>query len=450
MVKYNLGKIPPQAIDVEEAILGALMLDADAVHKVAGIIDTQSFYKEEHRKIFDVIKSLSASDKPIDILTVTKALKDRKELDDVGGPIYVTQLTSHIASAAHIEHHARIIAQCHIQRELIRVGIEITTEAYDEGADIDELLNNLQQKVSFIGDISTVSNSGQTQSNVIDEAILEIEKDYQTIREGKSPGITTGFKRLDEATGGWRNTNFIIIAARPGVGKTSLALHFAKIAARSGKWVNFYGLEMKSSDLMRIMMSGESGINRTSLRDGRLDDRDWESLSRSIIPLNKLPIIWNDFAGITAAQIKSLTVRNRKVGKCDLIIIDYIQLITTSDKKQNREQQISEISWTLKKLGLSENIPVIALAQLNREAEGTKPQLHHMRESGSLEQDTDVVIFPWVEDGKYQLTVAKNRRGKKGTFEIYVNDEMTVFADEKSVNSEVYNPYENDNINNLL
>jgi replicative DNA helicase len=201
------------------------------------------------------------------------------------------------------------------------------------------------------------------------------------------------------------------------------------MAALSGKWVNFYGLEMKSTDLARIQISGQSGINRTSIRDGKLTDLDWSLLNEAIPKLNHLPIIWNDNPGITANHISNITAKNCKIGKCDLIIIDYIQLMTASDKKQNREQQISEISRTLKKLALSENIPIIALSQLNREAEGIKPQINHLRESGSLEQDADVIILPWIEEGKYMLTIGKNRRGRIGSIEIHANEEMTAFYD---------------------
>jgi replicative DNA helicase len=428
MVK-DYGKIPPQATEVEEAVLGSLMLEQDAFLKVSNILGIESFYKEESKKIFSVIKSLYEQNKPVDLITVTSKLRECNSLEEVGGALFITQLTNRVSSVGHIEHHARIIQQKYIQRELIKIGSETTTEAFDDLSDIEDLINNLKHKISVIEDFSISSNAGQSQSTVIDEAITELEKDCIESAKGKQPGITTGLFDLNNATGGWRNTNFIIIASRPGIGKTSLALHFAKVAAKSGKWVNFYGLEMKSSDLMRIILSGQSGVNRTSLRDGKLISKDWDDLNASIPLLEKLPIIWNDYAGTTVNHIKTNTAKNVKNKKCDLVIVDYLQLITPTDKKQNREQQISDISRNLKRLALSENIPVIALAQLNREAESVKPQLNHLRESGSMEQDADIVIFPWVEDGKFQLTIAKNRRGRKGTFEIHANEEMTGFYD---------------------
>ncbi|HEY3389884.1 MAG TPA: DnaB-like helicase N-terminal domain-containing protein, partial [Prolixibacteraceae bacterium] len=275
----NLGKIPPQALDIEEAVLGSLMLDADAIHKVAGIIKADSFYLDSHRKVFEVIKTLSDSNKPIDLLTVTKALHNNNELNKIGGAIFITQLTSRVASAAHLEYHAKIIQQLYIQRELIKIGSETIAEAYDESAEIDDLINSARQKISNLEDSTLGSNTGQSQADVYQDMILEIETDYKEAKQGRQPGITSGLKILNNATGGWRDTNLIIIAARPSVGKTSLALHFAKAAAMSGKFVNFYSLEMKPSDLLRIMVSGESNINRTQLRDGKINDNDWNTLN---------------------------------------------------------------------------------------------------------------------------------------------------------------------------
>ena len=441
-INFAYGKIPPQAIDIEEVVIGSLMLEADAIHKVTGIITGESFYNEEHRKIFEVIKSLADSGKPIDILTVTRSLMEKNILDEIGGPVFVTQLTSRVASAAHLEYHARIIQQLHVQRELIKIGTETVSEAYQDGTDIEDLLTSLKQKISAIEDSTLGTNTGQSHFNVIRETIKEIEKDCVQARAGKQPGITTGLKTLNNATGGWRNTNLVIVAARPGIGKTSLALHFAKMAARSGKWVNFYGLEMKSSDLMRIMLSGESSVNRTRLRDGYIDTKEWNSIHSSLATFENLPVIWNDYAGLTSSQIRSNTIRNRKAGKCDLIIIDYLQLVKPFDKKAIREQQISEISRTLKEIALTENIPVICLSQLNRAAAGEKPQLHHLRESGAIEQDADIVIFPFRNetDNRFYLSIAKNRRGTCGDFEIFANEEMTGFSNHASeFDNEHYN-----------
>lgn len=446
MSMLNLGKIPPQSIEIEEAILGSLMLEQDAISKVNGILNSESFYFESHGIIFTCIIKLSQNNRPIDLLSVTKELRDIGKLDEIGGPIYLTQLTSRVASAAHIEYHSRIIQQLYMQRELIKIGNETVNEAFKDGIEIDDLLTDIKRKISIIEDLGLGTNTGVGQSDVINEAIIDLEKDCVNNQLGRQPGITSGLGVLNQATGGWRNTNLIIIASRPGVGKTSLALHFAKKAAENGKWVNFYGLEMKSSDLMRIMFSTESGINRLDLRDGKLSDLDWSNLNSACVILDKLPIIWNDFAGLTSSRIKSNTVQNRKRGKCDLIIIDYLQLVKPFDKKAIREQQISEISRTLKEIALDQNIPVICLSQLSRQAANVKPELHHLRESGAIEQDADIVIFPWrnEEDQKYYLSIAKNRRGICGDFEIRANEEMTAFYDIPKTGFENTNFYETD------
>jgi replicative DNA helicase len=407
------------------------MLSGEAFHKINGIIDTVSFYKDEHQKIFNHIKFLSDKDRPIDLITVTQSLKDSQELDEVGGPAYITQITSRVASSANIEFHAKIIQQKFIQRELIRIGTETTTIAYDDNEDIEIMINNLRQSISTIDDYFAGNNTGKSQSEVIKEAIIDIEKDCIEVKQGRQPGINTGFFELNKLTGGWRNSNFIVLASRPSVGKTSLGLHFLKSVTKQNKWVNIYGLEMPSRDLMRVLISSESKVSRTEITNGFDDDSNWVKINNSLSRLEKMKVIWYDYADITSGQIKSNTIRNRKNGKCDFILIDYIQLVTPADNKKIREQQISEISRGLKKLALSENIPIMALAQLNREAENNKPLLSHLRESGSLEQDSDIVIFPWVdkETEQFNLILAKNRRGRIGKFEINRNNEMTDFGD---------------------
>lgn len=425
------GKIPPQAVDVEMAVLGALMLERDAFHKISDIIDTPSFYKDEHQKIFDAIKKISLSSKPVDLLSVNRELLDTNKLDEIGGPMYIVELTSKVASAAHIEFHARIIAQKFIQRELIRISSEIQTESYDDTVDIEDLISDARTKLNEVDNLILCSNTGQTSALVAFEAIKEIESDCKATELGISPGIDTGLKDLNRALGGWRNTNLIILAARPSVGKTSLALHFAKIAAMRGKWVNFYGLEMKNQDFFRILLSGVTGIPRSNIRDGQLTQNDWKNISDSTGKLEGLPIIWNDHAGITVNQIRSNTIRNNRIGKCDFVVIDYLQLIKPTDKKAIREQQIAEISRTLKETALGVNVPILCLSQLNRDVEkraDKEPNLSDIRESGSIEQDADVVLFLY-ENEQLMLKIGKNRRGKVGTVDFWANEEKTIFSD---------------------
>lgn len=427
-INAQYGKIPPQAVDVEMAVLGALMLERDAFHRISDVIDTLSFYKEEHKKIFEVVKHLSTQQKPVDLLTVTMELKNRNILDEVGGPLEITQLTSRVASAAHIEFHAKIIAQKFVQRELIRISSEIQIESYDDTSDIDDLINNARTKLN---DVDICSNSGQTSQVVASDALKELEKDCVSTRAGVSPGVSTGLYHLDAVTGGWRKTNLIILAARPSVGKSSLALHFAFTAAMNGVWVNFYGLEMKNHDYFRILLSALTEIPRSDIRDGNLTDEQWNKIHEATGILEKLPIIWNDNPSISASHIRSNTIRNKRAGRCGLVIIDYLQLMKPTDKKAIREQQIADMSRTLKETAMSEDIPVIALSQLNRDVEkrsDKEPGLSDLRESGAIEQDADTVLFIWDPE-EPKLKIGKNRRGKIGKINFWANAEKTIFAD---------------------
>lgn len=441
---YQLGLVPPQAVEVEEAVLGALMLEQDAFASVSDILKSESFYKDEHRKIFEAIKYLSTHEKPIDLLMVTQELKNRNQLDEIGGPLYVTMLTSQVASALHIEAHARIIAQKYYQREAIRLSSEIAKKAYNDD-DPEEIGLFLRKSNDELEDIFTVANSGTSFNTVLRDTVRAIEHDCKATEENHSPGIPTGFKSFDISTGGFRNGNIIILAARPGVGKTSFALHFALTAAKAGFWVNFFSLEMSKEDLSRIILSAESGVYRSDIRDGYLSGDDWKTINQAIGRIQNLPLIFRDASGMTISQIQGAIRKNRKNRRCDFAIVDYLQLVRPSDTRAIREQQIAEISRTLKTTALNENIPIMALSQLNRAADGEAPRLSHLRESGSIEQDADMVCFlhkPTDDSSIIRLTAAKHRRGKLGEIDIYANSEMTRFSENQisKVSGVAYNP----------
>lgn len=424
-----IERIPPQAVEVEQAVLGALMLEAEAFNQVSHLLKKESFYELKNGLIFEVVESMAKASKPIDLVTVTRELKDRDLLNKIGGALYITQLTDQVSSAAHIEHHARIIAEKYAQRDLIRTCTEIQAKAYDPANDIDQLITELQQVGNSLEKHFEASDTGTPQRTVAKEALTEIYSDVEKDRKGETPGITTGFTKLNQWLGGWRPTNLIILAARPGVGKTSLALHFATRAAECGYWVNFFSLEMTNAQLFKITLSGASGINRTWIRDGHLSDDQLSEINRTIGRIENLPIIWHD-QQVNPNGIKSIVKRNHKAGRCNLVIIDYLQLIAPTDKKAIREQQISEISRTLKGIALELQIPIICLSQLNRMAENDVPQLHHLRESGAIEQDADVVLFPYrPEQDQFKLIIGKSRHGRTGTIDIVANEQMTRFSD---------------------
>lgn len=453
------GNIPPQAPEIENAILGALIIESDSYSKISGILKSEMFYKNENQIIFEIIAGMHHDNKMVDLLTVVQRLKECNKLDEVGGPLYITGLTRNIASSIHIEQHTQIVVDKYILRNAILKANEIQKIAYENGS-IDDISELLQQFETEVTNIFTGNEKGSSMFEAIHDTFSEIEKRNQETRSGKLPGITTGFKTLDLITGGWRKGRLIVLGGRPGHGKSSLALHFALKAAEKNIPVFFFSMEMIKTELVEICLSGISAISRTSIRDGHLSDDDFSRLQRAAGIIEKLPIKWFDNTSLTVNQICSI-VRNQlmKTGK-GIVIIDYLQLIRPekTSKNQIREQQIAEISRTLKRMTISEKIPVILLSQLNRQAEGEKPKLSHLRESGSIEQDSDMVLFVWKPekdglknidivsdyDKLLQLDIAKNRQGRLETSVIYENGEMTQFSENpfstQKRQNENYNP----------
>jgi len=430
------GKMLPQALDLEEAVLGAIINEPDSFLKVQGILKPDSFYNEENKIIYGTICEMNKGNKPIDLLTITRRLRDVGKIHDIGGPIYLTNLSSKIAMSHNIESYAKIVAQKYMQRELIRISYETIERAYDENEDIDDTLSKIRSQIESIEDITV--KDGKTTKEVASSALTEIESDCFLSSEGSTSGIDTGFFTLNEAIGGWKAPNFVVLGARPSVGKTTEALHFAITAAKAGYPVNLYTYEMTSEDLFKIALAGESQVNRTGIRDGKIDESDWKKINESLKVIEDLPIIWYDNPNIKASQIRSNTFKNKRNGQCDLVIIDYIQLIPAEDRRQIREQQVSEISRTLKNITTSIKIPVIALSQLNREIEkrsDPEPINSDLRESGTLEQDADVIIFSYVFKDEYGEVserwnkISKNRRGKVGKFQIYDDGQMSSLSD---------------------
>ncbi|MGV8135878.1 MAG: replicative DNA helicase [Mangrovibacterium sp.] len=447
--KMEYGKIPPQAIDVERAVLGALILESDSYLKVSSILKPESFYNAEHQLIFKSIKELSDSDKQVDLLTLTQYFKGKGNLEEIGGPFYLTQLTSNVASATHIEHHARIIQQKYVIRELIRIAQTIEARAFEDSGDEDDLLSWSRDMIENIDNIT--QNDGKTTDQVARQAIIEIEEDCARMNAGESVGINTGLLELNKAIGGWKAPYFVVLGARPSVGKTTIALNFATTAAKLGFCPNVYSYEMVATDLFKIALSGESEVNRTAIRDGLIRNQDWEKINIGLNSLEKYSILWYDDPDIKASQIRANTYKNKKAGKCDLVIIDYLQLVPVEDKKASREQQISEISRILKRITTKLKVPVIALSQLNRDVEKrSDPETFpsDLRESGSLEQDADIILLPYnILDMKGEieeriLKIAKNRRGKIGKIKFKVNSDMTKIFDDDPVyiNSDPYRP----------
>ena len=376
-INAQYGKVPPQAIEVEEAVLGALMLERDAYVTVADIIDTPSFYKEEHRKIFEAIKSLSLKEKPIDLLMVTQELKDRNELDIVGGPAFITQLTRRVASAAHIEFHARIIAQKFIQRELIRVSSEIQGKAYDDTIDLDDLIDFSESSLFKVAE-GNIKKETMPIRPVLKAALDLIEEAKN--REDGLHGLPSGFTALDRITLGWQKTDLIVIAARPSMGKTAFVLSMARnMAVDHNRPVAIFSLEMSGLQLVNRLITSETELGSQKIKSGKMDDWEWILLHSKIAKLSASPLFIDDTPALSIFELRAKCRRLKMQHNIQGVIVDYLQLMTAGiDNRGSREQEVSTISRSLKAIAKELDIPIIALSQLNRSVEsreGKRPQL---------------------------------------------------------------------------
>ncbi|MCX6269991.1 MAG: replicative DNA helicase [Bacteroidetes bacterium] len=418
---HEQSKIPPQAVDIEEAVLGALMLEQNALTAVIDILKPEIFYKDAHQLIFSAIQRLFAKLEPVDILTVTNELKKTGELELIGGAYYISQLTSRIASAANIEYHSRILHQKYIQRELIRISSEISRDAYEDSSDVLDLLDKAESNLFTLGD-RNFRRDYLGMSDLVSEAIKEIEKAKE--HTGGISGVPSGFSSLDRLTSGWQKSDFIVIAARPGMGKTAFVLSMARnMAVEFKKAIAIFSLEMSALQLVTRLISSETMLPADKLKKGTLENHEWEQLNAKIKELVEAPIFIDDSAGLSLFELRAKCRRLKAQHKIEMVIIDYIQLMSAGDMKGNREQEISTISRSLKSLAKELNIPVIALSQLNRSVEtrtgSKKPILSDLRESGAIEQDADLVLFIYRPE-YYKLDVYENGEPTAGMADIIV------------------------------
>jgi replicative DNA helicase len=421
------GKVPPQARELEEAVLGAIMLEKGAFDSVTDVnLKPECFYVEAHQHIFKAMQDMQQRSIPIDILTVVEELKAKDQLEIVGGAYYVTKLTNTVVSTAHIDAHARIILQKFIQRELIRISGEIIGDAYEDSTDVFDLLDESETKMFNITN-NYLKKNFEDIGSVLTTTINKI--DYLRTREEDVSGVPSGFVNLDSITFGWQPTDLIILAARPGVGKTAFALNLARNAALhpiKPTPVGFFSLEMSASQLVQRILSAESEIPLQKISRGRLEDYEYQQLhTKGIKRLETAPLFIDDTAALNIFEFRAKArrlVNNHKVG---LIIIDYLQLMsgTTDNRNSNREQEISTISRNLKALAKELQVPIIALSQLSRAVETRKeskiPQLSDLRESGAIEQDADMVMFIYRPD-YYELTANEHGEDIKGLAELKI------------------------------
>ena len=440
------GKLQPQAIDLERAVLGALMIDNESLSDTIDSLHPEYFYKREHQKIFEAIVKLFNNTQPVDILTVTEELKKMGEIDFIGGLSYISELTNNIASASNTEFHARIIAEKFIKRSLISISNNIINDAFNESVDIFDLLSSAEEKLFTVTE-GTLRKSYDKMSVLIKGALENIE--ILRNKEDTLSGIPTGFSNLDRVTSGWQASDLIIIAARPGMGKTAFALSMARnIAIDYKKAVGFFSLEMSSEQLVNRLIASEAQLGANKLRKGDLADHEMIQLHEKIKYLSEAPIFIDDTPALTIFELRAKArrlVKNHKVG---ILIIDYLQLMHAGGNAGNREQEISTISRSLKGIAKELKIPVIALSQVNRGVEsrsgvGSKrPMLSDLRESGAIEQDADIVtfiyrpeyykIFEWDNGddsrGQAEIMIAKHRNGSLANIRLKFTAEFARFS----------------------
>jgi len=439
----NKTHIPPQALDFEEIVLGAIMLEREAYHEISSLINENSFYDERHKKIFKAIKSLFIGSKPIDIMTVTAELRKQGNIDAIGGPYYVTSLTNRVSSGANIEYHASVIQEKFLERETIRLTTEASGDIYKGSFDVFEVQDKL---------ISSIQKLTEMSAGQIPE-LMEVIKNrllfYETTTQNGLTGIATGFVSIDCLTSGWQNSNLTILAARPAMGKTALMLNFCRNAAVISKVpVAIFSLEMSKEQLTDRLISAETGIPLDLILNRKLQDIDYQKIHHSISALDT-KIFIDDTASLSIQSFRSKCARLKRNHDIGLIVVDYLQLMKgESEYKNNREQEISSISRGLKAVAKDLNVPVIALSQLSRAVESRpgalkRPMLSDLRESGSIEQDADQVVFLFrpeyygiLEDdagnsmsGMAEVIFAKNRNGAVDTTVLNFNGAKMKFSD---------------------
>ncbi len=441
-------RIPPQSIPSEQAVLGSVMLRKDAMHEVEDIVHPDSFYSEKHKIIFSSMLELASKNEPIDMLSLSHKLREKKLLDSVGGESYLAEIVNTVPSSVNIKHYANIVQKKYVLRSLIEAADYVSELAFEEGDDhMDDILDMAEKKI--FGVISTPKNQKYTSlKEALPEAYERLEKLHEN--KGMLRGLATGFRDLDNILSGLQNSDLVILAARPSMGKTTLALDMARMAATTHeKSVVIFSLEMSSQQLVDRMLSAESRVNAWNLRTGRLSsDREFSHLRDSLDKLAKAKIFIDDQPGNSIVRMKALCRRLKVEKGLDLIVVDYLQLMTTTKNYDSMVNQVTEISRSLKSLAKELDVPVLALSQLSRavEARGGKPRLSDLRDSGSIEQDADVVMFIHRDDkGKdesertniAEILIEKHRNGPTGKVDLYFDAKSTTFLTlEKSSLSE--------------
>lgn len=436
-----IDRVPPQNVEAEQAVLGAMLIEKEAISKVAEFLQGGDFYRDAHKVIFSAMLDLFNRNEPVDLVTVIEALRKNDKLEGVGGVAYVTSLANSVPTAANVMYHGKIVEEKSLLRGLINAATEIAGIGYEDHEDVAAIVDQAEKKILAVSERRTGGDFTPIKSIIFD-AFGKIEQLYAS--KGGITGLPTGFKDLDKLTSGLQPSDLILIAARPSMGKTAFTLNIAAhVATREKKAVAFFSLEMSKEQLVQRLLCAEAAIDSQRLRIGELEDRDWGKLINAADRLSSAPIFIDDTAGITVMEMRSKARRLKIEHDLQLIIIDYLQLMQggTSRSGENRQQEISEISRSLKALARELNVPVIALSQLSRSVESRqvkKPMLSDLRESGSLEQDADIVAFLYREDyynpdteqkNITDIIIAKHRNGPVDTVQLFFHKQFTKFCD---------------------
>ena len=440
-------RVPPQNIEAEQAVLGAMLIDKEAIAKATELLSADDFYREAHRVIFSAMLELYNKNEAVDMVTVTEILKRDNKLEDIGGIAYITSLANVVLTAANVKYHAEIVAEKSVLRQLVRVSTEIAAMGYEANDDVGTLLDTAESRILEISNRKKKADFTPI-NDILMDSVQSIESLLQN--KGGLTGIPAGFADLDKLTSGLHPSDFIILAARPSMGKTALALNIVQnVALRAHKAIGgeprsvaFFSLEMSKEQLVNRMLCAEADIDSQRLRVGEMHDEDWTHLWDACDTMSRAKIYIDDTAGITAMEMRSRARRLKAEHGLDLIVVDYLQLMQGSGKRNNsgdRQQEVSEISRSLKALARELDVPVLALSQLSRSVESRqvkRPMLSDLRESGSLEQDADIVAFlyredyynPETENKHTELIIAKHRNGPVDTVNLFFQKQFTKFV----------------------
>ena len=437
----SLGRVPPQSIEAEQSVLGCMLLDKEVVPGIAEILKTEDFYREDHREIYDAIMDLFQKAEPIDLITVSEQLKLRGTLDNVGGLEYLTNIATSVPTTANAKHYAGIVEEKALLRKLIKTSSDIINMGYEASEEVSILLDKAEKSIFDI--IQGRNTQGFSHiKDVLVDTFNRLEELYN--KKGFITGIPTGFTDLDYKTAGLQNSDLILVAARPAMGKTSFALNIAQHAAIHSKIpVAIFSLEMSKEQLVNRILCSEVMIDSHKMKIGKLEDDDWQKMARALGPLSEAPIYIDDTPGLSVMDIRAKCRRLKLEKGLGLVVIDYLQLMQSRGRAESRQQEISEISRSLKILAKEINIPVITLSQLSRAPEARsdhRPMLSDLRESGAIEQDADLVMFLYRDDyynpdtdkkNVAEVIIAKHRSGSTGTVELRWFGEYTKFVNLK-------------------